>query len=495
MQDLSIVIVAGGLGKRLYTESLEFPKPLFTYNNKPIIAHLIDLYKQISKNIIIVVGPNNKDKLLVSWINDYYKNNNFTFIEQKELNGTNEAVNLSYKFIKNKCLISWCDFILDDSFIDIIKNIKSDTFFTSNVDCRFGLYNNVVTKEQSNPGFIGLYYFNDKPNINLKNQDFIENFINKSVNTQFINCVNLGTIKEISELNAFKSDSNRYFNNIKFDDNIVIKSAITEPAKILAIKELNWYKNIPNDLIKYVPKFEYKDSNLILEKINGKPITQCTLDSNFWRKKLPEMLKSLHQGEYKTDINSCINTYVTKPFQRLNEVKNIIDEWFKDSKIINGIDFSHWSFPSMPCDLIPKHFTFIHGDLQFSNTLLDNNGNIKIIDPRGYFGDTLLFGDPAYDIAKLLYAIDNYHKINEKQFSIHKLNDGSTMLVHESMYIDHDIEYFIKWCLDNYEISKEKLNFILFTIWLSLTSYIINDPAAIIASYSKAMIRSKRFLI
>ena len=58
-----------------------------------------------------------------------------------------------------------------------------------------------------------------------------------------------------------------------------------------------------------------------------------------------------------------------------------------------------------------------------------------------------------------------------------------------------DIEYFVKWALDNYEISKEKLNFILFSIWLSLTSYIINDPAAVIASYSKAMIRSKKFLI
>ena len=149
----------------------------------------------------------------------------------------------------------------------------------------------------------------------------------------------------------------------------------------------------------------------------------------------------------------------------------------------------------MPCDLVPDHFTFIHGDLQFSNTMMDNNGNLKVIDPRGYFGDTLLYGDPAYDIAKLLYAVDNYHKINEREFSIHKLDNGSTLLVHESSLISKDIEYFVKWALDNYEISKEKLNFILFSIWLSLTSYIINDPAAVIASYSKAMIRSKKFLI
>jgi hypothetical protein len=48
----------------------------------------------------------------------------------------------------------------------------------------------------------------------------------------------------------------------------------------------------------------------------------------------------------------------------------------------------------------------IHGDLCFSNILFDvNNQIIRLIDPRGRFGEKGIWGDARYDIAKLRHSV------------------------------------------------------------------------------------------
>src|SRR3989344_8258824 len=40
------VILAGGLGTRLHPVTLEMPKPLLTVKRRPILNHLLDLFKK-----------------------------------------------------------------------------------------------------------------------------------------------------------------------------------------------------------------------------------------------------------------------------------------------------------------------------------------------------------------------------------------------------------------------------------------------------------------
>ncbi len=57
----------------------------------------------------------------------------------------------------------------------------------------------------------------------------------------------------------------------------------------------------------------------------------------------------------------------------------------------------------------------IHGDLCLSNILYDRrNGIIRVVDPRGRFGEYDLYGDPVYDLSKLSHSIEgNYdHLLN-----------------------------------------------------------------------------------
>lgn len=81
-------------------------------------------------------------------------------------------------------------------------------------------------------------------------------------------------------------------------------------------------------------------------------------------------------------------------------------------------------------DLFPlKQFSIIHGDMCFSNILCGINEKthtcvLKFVDPRGYFGESGIFGDPLYDYAKLTHSYEGgYEYIIYDQFDI-KENSG-----------------------------------------------------------------------
>ena len=65
-------------------------------------------------------------------------------------------------------------------------------------------------------------------------------------------------------------------------------------------------------------------------------------------------------------------------------------------------------------------FNIIHGDLCFSNIMVDSNYTfIKLIDPRGKFGSYDISGDFRYEMAKLFHSIDGkYDFIIKKLFTV-----------------------------------------------------------------------------
>ena len=69
---------------------------------------------------------------------------------------------------------------------------------------------------------------------------------------------------------------------------------------------------------------------------------------------------------------------------------------------------------------MPREFHLIHGDCTFSNLMLRNSDYSPVlIDPRGYLGFTELYGDVAYDWAKLYYSVvGNYDQFNRKRFRL-----------------------------------------------------------------------------
>ena len=122
---------------------------------------------------------------------------------------------------------------------------------------------------------------------------------------------------------------------------------------------------------------------------------------------------------------------VDKTLQRLDKLRT--DENFKNfftrKIIINGKSYPSLEeiiscLPDMVARLlfenVEEYFSVIHGDLCLPNILIEEEHKfLRLIDPRGKFGDFDIYGDRRYDLAKLLHSLEgNYDFIIADKFKV-----------------------------------------------------------------------------
>ena len=126
-----------------------------------------------------------------------------------------------------------------------------------------------------------------------------------------------------------------------------------------------------------------------------------------------------------------------------------------------------------------EKFYFIHGDCTFSNLMLRENGTPVLLDPRGYFGYTEIYGDVRYDWAKLYYSIvGNYDQFNLKNFRLDIEENQVTLEIQSNQWEDMEQVFFELIDTDEYEI---KLLHAI--IWLSLTTYAWQDYDSVCGAF------------
>jgi thiamine kinase-like enzyme len=129
-----------------------------------------------------------------------------------------------------------------------------------------------------------------------------------------------------------------------------------------------------------------------------------------------------------------------------------------------------------------KDFAFIHGDCTFSNMMIRDNGDPVLIDPRGYFGYTQLYGDERYDWAKLYYSVvGNYDQFNLKRFRL-EIGDTPDDGVHLQITSNH-WEELEKDFFDMTGADREEIKLLHAVIWLSLTTYAWQDYDSICGAF------------
>jgi UDP-N-acetylglucosamine diphosphorylase/glucosamine-1-phosphate N-acetyltransferase len=88
MTNLSVIILAGGLGKRMKSE---IPKVLHMLKNKPMLVHVLETARKLQANkIYIVVGKYRE--IIEKTISKYTDLTNIIFVNQPEALGTGHAV-------------------------------------------------------------------------------------------------------------------------------------------------------------------------------------------------------------------------------------------------------------------------------------------------------------------------------------------------------------------------------------------------------------------
>lgn len=236
----------------------------------------------------------------------------------------------------------------------------------------------------------------------------------------------------------------REFNSLVIDEaRGLITKRSRKREKIL--QEINYYLHLPKALTIFYPRLHDfhvgKDAWYTLEYYSYRTLAEYYVFFSFplavWVR-IVDRLISIHKelGSYRgreatakevedfylgklvarmEDLspNSAIRRLTDAPLVRLND--QVLKGWRHYRPLIEATVERISRSPRTAA---------IHGDLCFSNILYDpQTGLMKLIDPRGDFFDEGCYGDPRYDLAKLLHSIHGgYDYIMQEMYDLH--NEG-----------------------------------------------------------------------
>ena len=238
----------------------------------------------------------------------------------------------------------------------------------------------------------------------------------------------------------------RDFNRLEIDQQkgVMLKQSTNND---ILNTEINWYEQIPPEVQPYTPEiYEYSlgsDPSVKMEYIGYPPLSDIHLYGNhgihIWKKifqnlfDLVDTFREHTTDTYNRDVITASTRamYIEKTVDRLAllQEQSGFDHYFQSDEVsINGESFVSVTgiLDRLTADiestslLNPESATIIHGDLCFPNILYDiRTGSIKLIDPRGEFGELTIHGDYRYELAKLMHSINgNYEFIINDRFSV-----------------------------------------------------------------------------
>lgn len=116
--ELTVIILAGGIGSRMNTQSEYVPKALSMIGTRRAIDHLIDKYMRVARSFVI--GTYHHADLLEAYVKGRYPGLDITFVREDSLK--NNAVSLLYCLdrvdSRYGMLITFCDLLpLSNNFI------------------------------------------------------------------------------------------------------------------------------------------------------------------------------------------------------------------------------------------------------------------------------------------------------------------------------------------------------------------------------------------
>lgn len=491
-----IIVQAGGKGKRMQYLTANKPKSLVPVNNLPMLFHLFRKYP--SKKFIII--GDYKYEVMRRYL-EAFADVDYLLVDARGNEGTCSGLCQAVSLIPEEepFLLIWSDLILPEEFSLPTKD-GNYVGLSGDFRCRWKYENNEFCEEPSvERGVAGLFVFRSRKEIEgvpkegefvrwLKDEDRITDELTLSKTKEY------GLIEEYNKLEKKRC---RPFNSMKEEGGRIIKEGIDEQGKSLAVREKAWYKFLEEILSKNgkagfdrIPKI-YSFEPFVMEKIKGKNIYEYEDLTREEKKdiltKIVDMLKEIHGlGSIPADYFSMREAYYKKTVDRLSKIRELIP--FADQReiIVNGRKcknvYFYFAQLEEKCMGLPvESFNFLHGDCTFSNMMLRDDTYPVMIDPRGYFGHTKMYGDAAYDWAKLYYSIvGNYDRFNLKQFRLNIDEDGVELLIESNHWEDMEEDFF---SLLSGEVTKEQIKLIHAVIWLSLTTYAWEDYDSVCGAF------------
>lgn len=493
-----IIVQAGGKGTRMGYLTKNKPKALVPVENLPMIFYL---FRMFPDKRFVIIADYKRDvlrKYLAAFADVKY-----LLIDTDEA-GTCAGVSRALQFIPDNSafMLTWCDLILPDSFklpeeyesdkADIEKNYVG---ISSTFKCRWKYEDDLFQETSSiEHGVAGFFLFRNKRVLEnipesgelvrwMRDEGMVFSTISLAGTREY------GLLEEYEKLGQIKT---RPFNRISVDGDILKKEPVDSQGELLAKRECAWYDMAREYGITGIPKI-YDTFPLRMERIDGKNVYECSYDYAEKRRILEELIDTLTRLHATTkkpaDAFSVKDAYYNKTIQRLIKIEDLVP-FARDQHItINGKKCKNVFFcqsklekalDKLECD----SFSFIHGDCTFSNLMIRSNGEPVLIDPRGYFGYTEIYGDERYDWAKLYYSIvGNYDMFNLKRFSLDVREDEVELSIQSNEWEELEDAFFELTGADRYEIKLLHA-----VIWLSLTTYAWQDYDSICGAFYNGLL-------
>ncbi|MCY9591285.1 hypothetical protein PC41400_06325 [Paenibacillus chitinolyticus] len=231
----------------------------------------------------------------------------------------------------------------------------------------------------------------------------------------------------------------RYFNRLTIGpDGRSVRKTSRHDKKLR--DEISWYLNLPEELQTYIPGilgYSLQDQvYLCLEYIQAPTLSElymsgrmdqegwagvfARLDRLFGRfasfpaELAPACLHEMYIGKTQTRMAAFLNSnerarrFYNQGYYRLNG-KMVLCPFRIFESHLGG-------FRSL---LANPAIAVLHGDLCFSNVLYaPDTQAVKLVDPRGSFGNPGIYGDRRYDLAKIRHSLNGYEHIVRGRYSL-----------------------------------------------------------------------------
>lgn len=484
-----VVVQAGGKGTRMEYLTRNKPKSLVPVNNLPMLFHL---FKKYPDKRFIIIGDYKYDvlkKYLKAFADVQYQ-----LVDARGHSGTCAGIRQALKMIpkQESFLLIWSDLVLPKEF-QLPTEENNYLGLSKDFVCRWKYENGEYAEERSEEyGVAGLFIFKNRQQIIdvPEEGEFVRWLQQKGIKPQELALSKTKEYGLISEYNKLEIQRCRPFNRMVVDGDRLTKEGIDQQGEKLAVREKAWYQFVKPLGFTDIPKI-YSYEPFVMEKVDGKNIFEYNF--NFEEKKeilrkIVAMLKRLHSlGNAPTDYFSIHEAYVAKTFDRLVKIRDLVPFTNQRYITVNGrkcrnVFFYQDELEEKISQLLDcQKFVLLHGDCTFSNMMLRQGKEPLLIDPRGYFGYTEMYGDVAYDWAKLYYSlVGNYDRFNIKDFRLTINEQDVDLQISSNHWEDMEEEYFN---LISEDVTREQIKLLHAIIWLSLTTYAWEDYDSICGAF------------
>lgn len=428
----------------------KLPGVIYPVNQKIVFDYLYAKYKDINGSIdIICYEEKEKVHRRLAAYDD-------TKIRVKDLNALEDLGHTLYFALEQKngpVLINFADTIVMDS----VLGVETDTIFyaedyLSAMWTYFEVENGVITilsdkenvrSEEKKKLFVGLFMITDCQLFRKCLEDAFEADDWKTSTLYYALC-RYSELKGFDVLKVcewfdighadtyYKSKLEvkaREFNHIEIDkERGMLRKTSDNKEKFIG--EILWYLKLPSDIEYVRPRIfsyslDYADPYITMEYYAYHTVHELFLYGDLTYHQWKEIFDKIRfvYNDFKrysmkdTMISAALeDMYLTKTLQRLDQIQKneAFKTFFLRPVMINGVQYQALDklretireiVPKMLYDVAAFHI--IHGDLCFTNIMVDSNLSfIKVIDPRGKFGTYDIYGDTRYELAKLFHSVD-----------------------------------------------------------------------------------------